>query len=88
MTETSSPAPVPLMAKTKVNLYFQIQSNLLSSYSFHNIHSPFIGYGNRVRMQAMQMSDWTDQQLREKRLVKEQEEFANQLLHAQNKQFT
>jgi hypothetical protein len=39
-------------------------------------------------MQAMQMSDWTDQQLREKRLVKEQEEFANQLLHAQNKQFT
>ena len=43
-----------------------------------------IGYGNRTRMQAMQMADWTEQQIREKRLVKEQEQFRDKMLHEQH----
>lgn len=32
-----------------------------------------------MRMQAMQMADWTEQQIREKRLIKEQEQFADKM---------
>jgi hypothetical protein len=41
----------------------------------------FAGYGNRVRMQAMQMADWTEQQIREKQLIKEQEKFRETMIH-------
>ena len=32
-----------------------------------------LGYGNRLRMQQLQQTDWTNQQIREKELYKEQE---------------
>ena len=38
-------------------------------------------------MQAMQMSDWTEQQIREKRLVKEHEQTRDRLIHEQAKHF-
>lgn len=70
--------PVPSTVKTKVSLP-QKRPALLARLTKH------IGYGNRVRMQAMQMSDWTEQQIREKRLVKEHEEHRDKLIHEQNK---
>lgn len=40
-----------------------------------------------MRMQAIQMADWTEQQIREKRLVKEQEQFADKMNFEQNMHF-
>ena len=65
------------MVKTKVSHLFQLvysaENQTLSGFLLIVLCIFLLGYGNRLRMQQLQQTDWTNQQIREKELYKEQE---------------